>query len=264
MPVRHAARHRSALLSCAAIALVASVGRSPAADIRVFSSGAPAEAEKVIAETFARQSGHHVLFTVAPPGAIQAKLAAGEKPDILVLPSQGIDALDKAGALRVGSRLDLARVGIGVIVRQGAPLPDISTAEAVRKLLLDARAIAYPDPASGGQLAPALARMFRELGVEDAVKTKAILRNAIDGGADLVASGEAAVGFFNTSEIVTAPGITLVGPLPPGLQSYITFTGAIHAGSTSPEPAVAFLRMLSDPGVRKRWSDAGLEPAGGS
>lgn len=259
---RHASQ--AATLFCTAMVLIAGVGTSSAADIRVFSAGAPAEAERVIAETFAQQSGHHVLFTVAPPGAIRAKLAAGERPDILVLPSQGIDALDKAGALRPGSRVDLARVGVGVIVRQGVPLPDISTASAVRALLLDARAIAYSDPASGGQLAPALVRMFRELGVEDAVKAKAILRNAIDGGADLVASGQAAVGLFNISEVAAAQGVTLVGPLPPELQSYITFTGAIHAGSTSPEPAAAFLRTLSAPGAQKRWSDAGLEPIGGS
>ncbi|MGP0090980.1 MAG: molybdate ABC transporter substrate-binding protein [Xanthobacteraceae bacterium] len=262
--MRGNALFRPATLFCAAAMLISGAGASLGADIRVFSAGAPAEAERVIAEPFVQQSGHHVLFTVAPPGAIRAKLAAGEKPDILVLPSQGIDALDKAGALRPGSRVDLARVGIGVIVRRGAPLPDISTAQAIRTLLLDARAIAYSDPASGGQLAPALERMFKELGVEDAVKTKAILRNAIDGGADLVASGQAAVGLFNISEVATAQGVTLVGPLPPGLQSYITFTGAVHADSTSPEPAAAFLHALSDAGARKHWSDAGLEPIGGS
>jgi molybdate transport system substrate-binding protein len=262
--MRDNALFRPATLFCAAAMLISGAEASLGADIRVFSTGAPAEAERVIAETFVQQSGHRVLFTVAPPGAIRAKLAAGEKPDILVLPSQGVDALDKAGALRPGSRVDLARVGIGVIVRRGAPLPDISTVQAIRTLLLDARAIAYSEPASGGQLAPALARMFKELGVEDAVKTKAILRNAIDGGADLVASGQAAVGLFNISEVATAQGVTLVGPLPPGLQSYITFAGAVHADSTSPEPAAAFLHALSDAGARKRWSDAGLEPIGGS
>src|SRR3954454_1984569 len=120
---------------CVALA-VCLAGSATAADIRVFSSCAPAEVEKVLAAQFARESGHRVLFTVANPAIIQQKLAAGEAPDIVILPAPLIESLAKTGVLRPASRVDLARVGVGVVVREGAPLPDISTADDMRTALL--------------------------------------------------------------------------------------------------------------------------------
>src|SRR6266550_5503054 len=114
------------------------VSAACAADIRIFSSGAPAEVAKQLAAKFARESAHRVVFTVANPAVIQQKLAAGETPDIVILPVPIIESLQRAGVLRPGSRVDLARVGVGVVVREGAPLPNISSVEAVRKLLLAA------------------------------------------------------------------------------------------------------------------------------
>ena len=255
-----------ARLYCAATALAAAVtaaGAAVAADIRVFTSGAPAEVEKVLAEKFARETGHRVVFTVAPPAVIRQKLAGGETSDVIVLPAPAIDALEKAGALRPGSRVDLARVGVGVAIRDGAPLPDISTVEAVRKLLVDARSIVYPDPAGGGQTGAALTRMLSRLGIADAVTPKLTLMQAIAGGVALVAKGEAEVGMFNISEILPVKGARLVGPLPPELQSYITFAAAIPAGNVAPAPAQAFIKLLSDPGAREHWKAGGLESIGG-
>jgi molybdate transport system substrate-binding protein len=219
--------------------------------------------EKVLAEKFARESGHRVVFTVAPPAVIRQKLAGGETPDVIVLPALAIDALEKAGALRPGSRVDLARVGVGVVVRDGAPLPDIATVEAVRKLLVDARSIVYPDPAGGGQTGAALTRMLARLGIADAVTPKLTLMQAIAGGVALVAKGEAEVGMFNISEILPVKGARLVGPLPLELQSYIIFAAAIPAGNAAPAPAQAFIKLLSDPGAREHWKAGGLESIGG-
>jgi len=233
-------------------------GDALAADIRVFSSGAPADVEKVIAAQFARGTGHQVMFTVATPAEIQARLKAGETPDIVVLPAPIVDALTKAGALRAG-KVDLARVGIGVIVREGAPRPDISSVEAVRKMLLDVCSIVHPDPNGGGLAGVALARMLADMGIADAVKPKLTYMFAINGGANLVANGQAEVGLFNISEVLTAKGVTLVGPLPAAVQSYIVFTAAIHAGSASPEPSQALIRAFADPAVRERWRAGGLE-----
>jgi molybdate transport system substrate-binding protein len=233
-----------------------------AAEIRVFSSGAPAEVEKSVAATFGRESGHQVTFTVATPADIQAKLKSGETPDIVILPAPIIEALEKAGALR-RPRVDLARVGIGIIVREGAPRPDISTVDAVRKVLLDARSIVHPDPAGGGLAGVALARMMAEIGIADAVKPKLTYMFAINGGATLVAKGEVEVGLFNISEVQSAKGVTLVGALPPAVQSYIVFSAAIHTGSTLPEPAQAFIKALADPSAHELWRAGGLESMAG-
>jgi molybdate transport system substrate-binding protein len=241
----------------------AMMGTAVAADITVFSSGAPADVAKVLAARFAERTGHRVAFTVANPATIQQKLASGETPDIVLLPAPTIAALEKAGRLRAGSQVAVARVGVGVVVREGAPIPDISTAGAVSNVLLAARSIVLPDPAGGGQTGAALARMMSQLGIADAVKAKLTLRQAIAGGVALVANGEVEVGLFNISEVLAVKGVTLVGPLPPELQSYLMFAAAIHAGSTSPAPAGAFIAFLSDPGARELWKAGGLESMGG-
>jgi molybdate transport system substrate-binding protein len=251
---------------CAVLMLASSLmaaGGCVAADVSVFSSGAPADVARVLAARFTEGTGRGVAFTVANPAGIQRKLASGETPDILILPSPVIDALEKAGALRPQSRVDVARVGVGVVVRAGAPLPDISTVDAVRQALLDARTIVYPDPVGGGFTGAALARMMERLGITDAVQPKATRMQAIAGGVALVAKGEAELGLFNISEVLPVKGVTLVGPLPSELQSWIVFTAAIHARSTEPEAAAAFIKLLADPAARAHWTAGGLESLGG-
>jgi molybdate transport system substrate-binding protein len=253
---------RSATLSTRCAILAASLTVAPtagAAEIRVLSSGAPAEIVKHLAAKFAPASGHRILVTVANPAAILQKLSGGETPDIVVAPAPVVDSLAKSGTLLAGSRVDLARVGVGVVVREGAPRPEISTAEAVRRMLVGARSIVYPDPAGGGQTGAALARMIDRMGLTEIVKPKLTLRQAIAGGVALVADGAAEIGMFNISEILPVGGVTLVGPLPPELQSYIVFAAAIHARSTSPAPAQALIEALSDPASRAQWKAGGLE-----
>jgi molybdate transport system substrate-binding protein len=238
-------------------------GGAAAADIRVFSSGAPAEVERVLAAQFARESGHRVVFTVANPAIVQQKLSGGETPDIVILPAPIIDSLAKADVLRPTSRVDLARVGVGLVVREGAPLPDISTVDAVRTTLLHARSIVIPDPAGGGQTGAALARMLAQLGIAEALKPKLTLMQAIAGGVALVAKGEVELGMFNISEVLPVKGVTLAGPLPSELQSYIVFAAAIHVDSTSAAAAGSFIKLLSAPAAREHWKAGGLESMAG-
>jgi molybdate transport system substrate-binding protein len=254
-------RQRAARALCG-LAILAFAHPAAGAEIRVFSSGAPAEVERRLAATFTQATGHQVIFTVATPADIQARLKGGETPDVLVLPAPIIAALEQTGTLRA-PRVDLARVGIGVIVREGAARPDISTVDAVRKMLLAARSIVHPDPAGGGLAGVALARMVAEMGIADVVKPKLTYMFAINGGATLVAKGEAEVGLFNISEVQSAKGVTLVGPLPTAVQSYIVFAAAIHAHSAAPEPAQALIKALSDPAARDAWKAGGLESLAG-
>jgi molybdate transport system substrate-binding protein len=253
---------RAATWSATMLAVFAlGLAPSASAELRVFSSGAPAEVAKVLAARFAETTGHRVVFTVGTVRDIQEKLSAAEKPDVVILPTAAIEAL-KAGTLAGSSRADLARVGIGVAVRAGANLPDISTADAVRKVLLEARSIVHADPRGGGFAGAHIARMMAQLGIAEAVTPKVTFRFAIAGGLAGVANGDAEIGLYNISEILAAKGVTLVGPLPPELQSYIVFSGAIHGGSTSPEAAQTFLRSLSAKNARDAWQSGGFEPLG--
>jgi molybdate transport system substrate-binding protein len=150
-----------------------------------------------------------------------------------------------------------------VVVREGAPLPDISSIAAVGKTLTEARSIVYPDPAGGGQTGAALARMIDRMGLTEILKPKLTLQQAIAGGVALVAKGAAEIGMFNISEILPVGGVTLVGPLPPELQSYIVFAAAIHARSTLPVPARALIEAMADPAAREQWKAGGLESVRG-
>jgi molybdate transport system substrate-binding protein len=248
---------------CAIILLVVAgaANLADAAEIRVYLSGAPSEAAKAIGADFAKDTGHHLAFTVGQPATIKDDLAAGDKADLIILPSPVVSKLNGSGALRAGSAVDVARVGVGVAVREGASKPDISSAAAIRKLLLDAPSIVYPDPKTGGGSAGlAIARMIDQMGITETVKPKLTLVHAIGGGVDLVAKGQAQVGFFIVSEITPVKGAALVGPLPAELQNYIVFGAAIPKSNTAPDPALAFIKCLADPAERQAWLNAGFEP----
>ena len=243
--------------------LVLGAGPSVAADLRVFTSGAPAEVQKAFAPKFVKSTGDRVLFTIGTLREIREKLSGPEIPDVVVVPAPVMDQLSTAGLLLPGSRIDLARVGIGVVVRAGRRVPDISSAAALRKALLNARSIVHPDPRGGGFAGAQIARMFEQLGIADAIKPKITLMNAITGGVAQIASGATEIGLFNISEILPVKGVTLAGPLPKDLQSYIVFTGAVHKGSVSPEPAKAYLQSLSGASARNAWRKGGFETIAG-
>jgi molybdate transport system substrate-binding protein len=248
----------------ATIIMFVAVGANPAkaADIQVYSAGAPAEAAKAIGVEFAKNSDNHVAVAVGSPAAIQADLTAGGKIDVVILPRPIVTSLTGSGVLHNDSAIDVARVGIGVVVRAGAPKPNIADVAAIRRLLSNAQSIAYPDPAetSGGSTGLAIARMIEKLGLTDTVRPKLTVKPAIGGGIALIASGAAEVGIFNISEILPVKGVTMVGPLPSDLQNYILFTAAIPMKSTAPEPAAAYIKRLADPASRPEWQNAGLEP----
>jgi len=235
-----------------------------AADIRVYCSGAPAPAVKAVAADFAAQTGHHLTFIVGQPATIAGDLAAGEQADIVILPAPAVAKLKASGALRAGSAVDLARVGIGVAIRAGSQPPDVSSAAAVRQLLLDAHSIVYPDPLEpgGGSAGRAIAQMIGKMGIADTVRPKLTLTSAIGGGVALVAAGKAEIGLFNISEIMPVSGAAVAGPLPQDLQTYIVFDAAIPAHAAVPVPAASFIAALAAPAQRQAWQKAGLEPLG--
>lgn len=243
------------------VALLGTAAFADAAEIRVYCTGAPAPAVKAIAADFSAQSGHSLVFIVGQPATIEDDLAAGQRADVVILPAPAITTLKNSGAVRADSAVDLARVGIGVAVRAGAKGPDISNAAAIRKLLIDARSVVYPNPVSGGGSAGrAIARMIDQMGITAIVQPKLTLTSAIGGGVDLVADGRAEVGLFNISEIVPVNGASLVGPLPAELQTFIVFSAALPAGAATVEPAKAFITALAAPAARPAWQRAGLEP----
>src|SRR5262245_2829428 len=163
-----------------------------------------------------------------------------------------------AGDLQPGTRTALARVGVGVVVKQGMPIPDVSTVDAFKKAVLGAKSITQSDPTipnlSGSVAGAALAKA----GILDEVKSKTRYAGLAPGG-ELVAKGEIEIGFFNLSQIPR--GGTLAGPIPEPLRSYTFYEAAVLGNGAAQGPASAFVRFLASPGAAKVWRDAGLEPA---
>jgi molybdate transport system substrate-binding protein len=242
---------------------VVSAASTPAisAEIRVLSGGAPQEALAVLVPQFEKATGHKLIFTFAVISALQQKLAAGEKTDMVLLPVPAIDKLIQDGKLKADGRGVLGGLGITVIVREGAPKPDISTPDAFRATMLAARSVVHSSTATPSGVH--LKRVIEELGIADAMKDKTTLRPALDGGAALVASGEAELGMYPTSEVIHVKGVSLVGPLPGKLQLNTVYGAAVAADNAAPEPAMAFIKFLTDAANRKVWKDAGFDPPGG-
>jgi len=241
--------------------LASSLGSAAlAADIHVMSGGAPKEVLAVLTPVFEKQTGHKVQFTFAVISAMQQKLAAGERPDMMLMPVPAIDKLVQARTFRSEGRATLGTVKVGMIVRQGAPVPDISTLEKFKQVMLGAKSVVQANPAATPSGAH-LAKVWEQLGIADAMKPKTTFSNALDGGVSAITKGEAEIGLYPLSEVIAEKGVTVVGLIPDAVQLNTVYGAAVLVANTSPEPAAAFIRFLADPANAKYWKDAGFEPA---
>ncbi|MBB5696492.1 molybdate ABC transporter substrate-binding protein [Muricoccus pecuniae] len=235
--------------------------RAAASELTVLSSGGLNAAYLALAPDFQRTTGH-TLTSVgassmgAAPDAIPQRLTRGEPADVLLLADGGVPPLEARGFIRPGSRVDIARSLIGACVKDGAPKPDISTLDAFRQTLLNARSIAYSASASGVYIEN---EMYRKLGIHDQVmpKSRRILSERV---AAVVARGDAEFGFQQVSEIITVPGVTYLGTIPEEVQPPTIFCAVITANSRQPEAAQALIRFLASPEAAPALRRTGLEP----
>ena len=215
-----------------------------AADVKVLTAGAMRGVLAELLPQFETDTGHKVSLDNATAGMLAQRIEAGEAFDVAVITPKVIDGLIGKGKIAPGSRVDVAKVGIGVAVKEGAPLPDIATVEAFKRTLLAARSVAYIDPKAGGSSGIYFDGLLDRLGIAGEVRPKARLKQ---GGyvADLVASGEAEVAVHQISEIVPVKGVVLVGPLPAEVQNFTTYTAAIGAKAKEPAAAKVLIDRLT-------------------
>ena len=190
------------------------------------------------------------------PNAIPVRLQRGEPADVLIMVRDALDDLIKQGKVIADSRVDLARSGIGMAVRAGAPRPDISSVDALKRVLLDAKSIAYSDSASGVYVSTEL---FSRLGIADRVNAKSRMIKGEPVGA-VVARGEAEIGFQQVSELLPVPGIDFIGPLPPEVQKITIFAAGIAAGSKDANSAQGLIAFLASAAAVAAIVKSGLEP----
>jgi molybdate transport system substrate-binding protein len=243
-------------LTCA---LLGAVG-ARAAEIKVVTSGAFTAAYLKLVPEYERATHNQLVNEVGPSmgtthNAIPLRLKRGEVIDVVIMAAPALGDLIKQGKVRAGSRVDLVQSVIGMAVKSGAPKPDISTVDALKRTLLAAKSIAYSDSASGVYLSTEL---FPKLGIADQIRGKSRKIEA-DPVGEAVARGEIEIGFQQISELRPVKGIEIVGPLPPGAQRVTVFAAGIPATSKHPAEAKALIDWLASPAAYPAIKESGLE-----
>jgi molybdate transport system substrate-binding protein len=236
-------------------------GTVHAAEIDALVSTAIKAATDELLPPFERANGHLVRASYGSSGALIRRFDAGERADVFLTDSAAIDALIKQGKV-VPGRIDLARTGIGIAVRRGAPRPDVSTPEALKRALLAARSVAHAAPASGSITAAHIMGVFERLGIAGEVTPKVKLAA---GGPDgrvsvLVSSGVAEIGLQQVSELMSNPEVDVIGMLPPELQQITLYSAGVTASAREPKAAAALIAALSAPSAAAIFKAKGLDP----
>src|SRR4029078_749682 len=231
-----------------------------AAEVKVLTAGAFKQVVLALVPDYEKQTGNNVVVDNDTAGGLKKRIESGEAFDVAVITPAVIDELAGAGKIAAGSRVQLASVSIRVVGKGGAPKPDVSTVDAFKRALLEARSVAYIDPASGGSSGIYIDKLLERLGIADQVRPKAKLKK---GGyvAELIVSGEAELGVHQISEIVPVKGAVLVGPLPKEIQNTTTYAAGLSAAAQNKDAAQALIKTFSGPAAANVFKAKGMEPA---
>jgi molybdate transport system substrate-binding protein len=237
--------------------------KAEAAELKVLSAIGMQLVMEDLGPKFERATGHKLAITFATLGATVKRVQDGEIADVVIIPQQGIDGLVKDGKAVASNVTLLARAGIVVAVRKGAPKPDISSPDALKRTLLAAKSISYVDPASGGASGIHFVKVLDRLGIANEMKSKTVFPNPqtpAEVGV-LVANGEAEIGVHLIQELMSVAGIDVVGPLPGDLQNTTVFAAAIMASAKDAEASKALVNFLRTPEAAAVIKAKGMEPA---
>jgi molybdate transport system substrate-binding protein len=223
------------------------------ATIKVMLSAAFKEAYLELVPQFERATGHQVENLWVPSVQMMNRLKGGETVDLVILSAAALEDLRKAGI--VSERTDLAKSGIGVAVKAGAPKPDISSSAALKRAVLAAKGIAYSTGPSGIYLI----KLFERMGIAEQIQSRVKQVQGVPAGT-VAARGEAELAFQQVSELLPVPGIDFVGPLPPDVQEITTFSAGLHGKAPHPDAARALVKHLTAPAAAPVIRKKGMEP----
>ena len=246
---------KARLIIAAAASLLLSA-MAQAAEIKLLASAAIRDAYLELLPQFEKTTGNKVTAEWSGTPDIQKRIAAGEAADVVILGSSGTEELIRQGKLVPGSRANFAKSGAGVAVRDGAPRPDISSADAVKKAVLAAKSVAYSAGASGAYIVS----MFQKMGIADEVKAKTAKVKPGEPVGAVVARGDAEIGFQQISELIPMKGIQYLGPLPPEIQNVTVYSGGVHSGTIETDAAMALVKFLTAPAAIPTITKHNLEP----
>lgn len=242
-----------------ALFLVSSFAAAQSAEVRILTAGAFKPVVTALAPQFEKTTGHTLIIDNDTAGGLTKRIEAGEAFDVVFLPPTAMGTLTSKGFVATEGQANVARVGIGVAVKEGAPVPEIGTTDAFKTALQRAKAIAVIDPKAGGSSGIYLADLFQKWGMTDALKAKLVL---VPGGlvATRLLNDEADLALHQISEIIAVKGAKLVGPLPAEIQNFTVYRAGLAAKSTTRTPAAAFIELMQSPAAKAILQDKGMEP----
>ncbi len=247
-------------LVAAAALLLAQSSFAAAAEVKVFSTIGVQSALEELAPQFEKATGHKLNITWATAAILVKRVQAGETADLMVLTKQSLDALTKDGSATAGSDATFASSGMAVVVKKGSPKPDISTPDAYKKTLLDAKAIAYSDPASGGASGVFFAKSLDRMGIADQMKTKTKHPPPSGNSANLVVAGEADLAIQQEPEVMSVAGVDVIGAPPGDLNNVTLYSAGIGKDSKQTEGGNALIKFLHTPEAAAVFKAKGLTP----
>lgn len=242
----------------AALSLLAAAA-AQGAEIKVLSSNGVTAVMQELGPQFERATGHRIAIRLDAAAILRKQIEAGEAFDLTILTVPVLEDLTKKGLVAAGSRADIARSGVGVSMRAGLAKPDIGSVEAFKSTMLAAQTVAYTTEGTSGRY---FVSVLERLGIGEQMKPKARTRQSGPAG-ELVAKGEAQYAVQQISELLPVAGTQFVGPFPPELQLYTTFTAGLGARAAEPDAARALVKFLTAPAAVPVIKSKGMEPAGG-
>ena len=250
-------KYSMAAVALACVFLFSQKVAAQTSEVRVLASnGIKAVVEDLLPQA-QRAIGHTISVQYRPTAALKTEIDAGEPFDAVIVTAESIAQLSKEGKTAGGEGTPISRVGVGIGIRKGAPRPDISTPEALKRALLAAKAIAY---GPSGASFPYITRMLETLGIADTMKAKTLFFDTSDGTNAAVAEGKADFGMTLVSEILPVKGIELLGPFPDEFQGYVRFSAAVSASAKNPEAASALIKFLAGLDALASIQARGMQP----
>jgi molybdate transport system substrate-binding protein len=231
-----------------------------AAEIRILSAGALSQPLKELVPRFEQATGDKISIVYGNAGAVRALLEKGEAADLVILPADSLAEVEAKGLVQPGTRADLAAVNIGVAVKKGVPAPDISTPDALKRALLEAKAVAYSDPARATSGKHFDSVVLPALGIADQVRAKAKLQTE-GSSAEFVRRGEADIAVQQVSELLSVEGVTVIGLLPPSLQKTTIYSAVIATRAAARQSAEKLIAFLASAPSKAVFRAKGMEPS---
>ena len=249
-----------AVAICGALFAANGANVASTAEIKVLSPLAMRGVMPNVAPQFERSSGHQLTIEYATVGVITERLLKGEAADVAIVSGPQMEELQKQSKIVAGSRSDIARVGIGVFVRAGAPKLDVGSVDAFKRMLLTTKSISYGDPAVGGVSGFHMAGLVERLGIAAELKPKTKLFPNSQAVLEAIAKGEAEIGIGLTSDTALISSVDLVGALPAEIQNFTLYAAGIPASSKQADSAKALISFLSSPAAQADLKAKGFEP----